>query len=179
MVRTTGSPFNIFARRSGRVPAPAARAPRPGAATSEGGDGLLCGACAKEVEPEWKFCANCGQAVGTKPDDDENDDEDDDEDDNDDGELAAVRRRATARCLAIYSAGVRLNMTRAAIQVLGGTTLGRKSAIRLLESMAMAPGRPVDAAAQGKIAAQAVLASARLAGILPTPPAANDPRSRR
>jgi len=175
MARTTGSPFDIFARRQGKASVPAGHAPRPGAASGEGGDGLLCSACAEKVESTWKYCANCGQAVGKKPDDDAIDPDEDDDEDNDD-EVAA---RATARCMAIYDAGVRLGMTAAAIRILGTTRLGRRSAIRLLETMAMAPGAQVDAAAQGKIAARSILASARLAGILPTPPAANDLRRSR
>ncbi len=178
MARTTGSPFDIFARRQGKASVPAGRAARPGAANGEGGDGLLCSACAEKVESTWKYCANCGQAVGKKPDDDAPVDPED-EDDDDDDMSAAAAKRATARCMAIYDAGVRLGMTGAAIRILGSTRLGRKSAIRLLETMAMAPGAQVDAAAQGKIAARSILASARLAGILPTPPAANDLRRSR
>ena len=178
MATTAGSPFAVFSRRSAKPPIPAARTSRPGAVTGGGGDGPLCAACAEPVQPEWAFCASCGQDLSKKPDPAEDDEDDDDEDD-DDGELAAVRRRATTRCMAIYDAGVRLGIPGAAIKILGTTRLGRKSAIRLLETMTTKPGAQLDAAAQGKIAAQAVLASARLAGILPMPPAANDPRPRR
>lgn len=180
MVKITASPFAVFARRVGRAPIPAAPAPRPGAATGEGAgaDGPLCTACAEPVEPAWKFCASCGQDLSQKPDSDE-EDEDDDEDDDSDGELAAVRRRATARCAAIYDAGVRLGIPGAAVQVFGTTKLGRKSAIRLLETMAAKPGAQLDAAARGKVAAQFVLDAARQAGIVPTPPAANDLSRRR
>ncbi|MGI4976244.1 MAG: hypothetical protein ACRYG6_04795 [Janthinobacterium lividum] len=130
------------------------------------------------MQPEWAFCATCGQDLSKKPDPAE-EDEDDDEDDDSDGELAAARRRATARCEAIYDAGVRLGIPGAAVQVLGTTTLGRKSAIRLLETMVAKPGARLDAAARGKVAAQFVLDAARQAGIVPTPPAANDfPRRR-
>ena len=178
MATTIGSPFAVFARRSGKAPIPAARTPRPGAATGEATDGPLCTACAEPVEPAWKFCASCGQDLSQKPDPDE-EGEDDDEDDDSDGELAAVRRRATTRCEAIYDAGVRLGIPGAAVQVLGTTTLGRKSAVRLLESLVAKPGDRVDAAARGKVAAQFVLEAARQAGIVPTPPAANDASRRR
>ena len=178
MARTAGSPFAVFARRVGKAPIPAARMPRPGAAMGEGGDGPVCTACAEQVEPAWKFCASCGQDLSKKPDPAE-EDEDDDEEDEDDGELAAVRRRATTRCMMIYDAGVRLGIPGAAVQILSTTRLGRKSAIRLLETMAAKPAAKLDAAAQGKLAAQFVLDAARQAGILPTPPAANDPRGRR
>ncbi|MGI4939293.1 MAG: hypothetical protein ACRYHQ_01770 [Janthinobacterium lividum] len=179
MTKIAGSPFAVFARRVGRAPIPTVPAPRPGAATGESADGPLCAACAEPVEPAWKFCASCGQDLSQKPDPDEEDEDDDDEDDDSDGELAAVRRRATARCEAIYDAGVRLGIPGAAVQVLGTTTLGRKSAIRLLETMVAKPGAQLDAAARGKVAAQFVLDAARQAGIVPTPPAANDPLRRR
>ena len=178
MARTTGSPFAVFARRVGKASIPAARMPRLGAATGEGGDGPVCTACAEQVEPAWKFCASCGQDLSKKPDPAEEDEDDDEEDDND-GELAAVRRRATTRCAAIYDAGVRLGIPGAAIQVFGTTKLGRKSAIGLLETMAAKPAAKLDAATQGKLAAQFVLDAARQAGIVPPAPAANDSRCRR